>query len=251
MLLIKKLYCSVGIRPIKKSRISWILRKSTNLSCKIRFSEVAIEKEKAEAAQSEQEIINPPLTFTLKLNPNHAYLKQRRLTSEAVKEFGLGHCSRGILKGRIAIPIYNEAGELVAYVGRAVDAESEKEGKYRFPAGFQKSFVVYNLNQAIEHAQQGLILVEGFFDVFNLWQAGCENVCALMGSKMSEHQENLILDATDKVILMFDADEAGQECTKDVLKRLAVKIYVRVVELPSDKDQPDELTEGEVKKILG
>ena len=35
-----------------KNRISWILRKPTNLSGKIRFSEVAVEKEKAEPAQS-------------------------------------------------------------------------------------------------------------------------------------------------------------------------------------------------------
>jgi DNA primase len=87
--------------------------------------------------------------------------------------------------------------------------------------------------------------------VFNLYQAGFENICALMGSKLSEHQEKLILDATDRVILMFDNDEAGQECTRDVLQRLIKKIYVRIAELPSGKTQPDQLEVEEIKNILG
>ena len=132
-----------------------------------------------------------------------------------------------------------------------MDAETESEGKYKFPAGFQKSYVVYNLHRALEHAGQGLILVEGFFDALSIWQAGSKNVCALMGSKMSEHQEDLILSATDKVILMFDADQTGWECTEDVLKRLSPKIFVRIAQLPPDKFQPDELTPEEVKEILG
>lgn len=210
-----------------------------------------VQSEKEIPVQSDEEIINPPLTFELKLTPDHDYLKQRGLTSETIKQFGLGYCSRGILKGRIAIPIFNEKSELVAYVGRAVNQEAEQEGKYKFPAGFQKSFVVYNLNQVSGHSPEGLILVEGFFDVFNLWQAGFKNACALMGSKLSEYQEKLILDTTDRVILMFDNDEAGQECAEDVLKRLVPKIYVRIVKLPPDKMQPDELTEEEIKKILG
>ena len=192
------------------------------------------------------------MTFTLQLNPDHDYLTQRGLTSDTVKHFGLGYCSRGILKNRIAIPVHNEENGLVAYVGRAVDPEGEEEGKYKFPAGFQKNYVLYNLNKASEYAsKQGLVLVEGFFDVFNLFQAGYENVCALMGSKLSEHQENLILNTTDRVILMFDNDDAGKECTRDVLQRIIKKIYVRIAELPSGKQQPDQLAEEEIKNILG
>jgi DNA primase len=50
---------------------------------------------------------------------------------------------------------------------------------------------------------------------------------------------------------MFDADEAGRDCADDVLKRLVSKIFVRVVQLPSDKTQPDQLMPGEIKEVLG
>jgi len=213
---------------------------------------VAVEKQEKDVVVPSEQVINSPLTFTLKLKPDHAYLKQRGIVSETIKKFGLGYCSRGILKNRIAIPVHNEKSELVAYVGRAIDAEGEAEGKYKFPAGFQKSSVLYNLNQASEYVQQqGLVLVEGFFDVFNLAQAGYQNVCALMGSKMSEYQERLITDTTDKVILMFDADDAGKDCVDDVLNRLVSKIYVRIAQLPPDKMQPDQLTPDDIKEILG
>lgn len=113
---------------------------------------------------------NQPLTFTLKnLNPKHPYLKERGLNKETVHHFGLGHCSRGLMKERIAIPINNEQGELVAYAGRYAGEPPEDEEKYLLPPGFGKSQVLFNLDQARELAtDQGLIVVEGFFDVFNL-----------------------------------------------------------------------------------
>ncbi len=44
----------------------------------------------------------------------------RGLTPETVNVFGVGYCPRGLMRGRVAIPIRNERGELVAYAGRAV-----------------------------------------------------------------------------------------------------------------------------------
>jgi len=61
---------------------------------------------------------SPPLTFRLTLDPEHPYLAERGLSPETVAAFGLGYCSRGILAGRIAIPIHDAAGRLIAYAGR-------------------------------------------------------------------------------------------------------------------------------------
>jgi len=53
--------------------------------------------------------------------------------------------------------------------------------------------VVYNLHRAKDHAKdQGLIVVEGFFDCMRLHQAGIPNVVALMGSSLSVEQEALL-----------------------------------------------------------
>jgi len=87
---------------------------------------------------------NPPLAFELKtLNPKHRYLRDRGLKRETIETFGLGYCSRGLFKGRIAIPIHNEKGELVAYAGRLPTLPSQtgpreppmSEPKYRLPKG--------------------------------------------------------------------------------------------------------------------
>lgn len=78
------------------------------------------------------------------------------------------------MKDRIAIPIHNENGELVTYIGRWINEEPpEGEGKYKIPPNFHKSLAVYNLHRTRELAKEkGLILVEGFFGCMKVWQAG-------------------------------------------------------------------------------
>jgi DNA primase len=115
--------------------------------------------------------VNPPLKVALKsLDPNHAYLQERGFAPETIAAFGVGMCTgKGIMASRIAIPIHNEPGELVAYAGRWPGELPEGEGKYKLPMGFHKSLVVYNLHRAREHAKDaGLIVVEGFFDAMRL-----------------------------------------------------------------------------------
>jgi DNA primase catalytic core, N-terminal domain/CHC2 zinc finger len=91
---------------------------------------------------------NPPLPFALQyVDGTHPYLRSRGLTPQTIRTFGFGlYTGKGLLRGRIVIPIHNAAGELIAYAGRAIDGQ---EPKYRFPAGFRKSLVLFNLHRAI------------------------------------------------------------------------------------------------------
>lgn len=208
---------------------------------------------KAELPKEER--VNKPLKFALKyLNPEHPYIKERRLRKETIEEFGLGYCQKGIMAGRIAIPIHNEHGQLVAYIGRWPEDPPEEEPKYKLPAGFHKSLVLYNFHRAIESAKkQGLILVEGVFDCLKVWQAGFPNVSALMGANLSYHQEELILEALapqGKVLLMFDEDNAGRACRNHVLECLSTKLFVKVISLGKEGLQPDSLTEQEIKEKI-
>ncbi len=168
------------------------------------------------------ELVNPPLERPLKtLNQNHPYLVERGLTIPTIKHFGVGHCTRGLMRSRVAIPIHNERGELVAYAGRAVTDELAREkGKYRLPTNFVKSAVVYNLHRAREHADTGLIVVEGFFDCMKVHQAGFPNVVALMGSTLSDLQELLLLTHTDRLVVLFDGDDAGTACERTCYQRI-------------------------------
>lgn len=201
--------------------------------------------------------INQPLKFSLQnLDLGHQYLKERGFNQETIECFGVGFCSKGLMKDRIAIPVQNENGELVAYIGRwAGDGEPpEDEGKYKIPPNFYKSLVVFNLHRAKDVSKEkGLILVEGFFGCMRVWQAGFKNAVALMGSSLSEEQETLIVKAVGsqgKVILMFDGDKAGHECRDDVLSRLITKVYIKVINLP-EGGQPDSLSNEEIKDLLG
>ncbi len=210
------------------------------------------------------EEINPALAFELKfLNPNHPYLAERRLTPATVRTFGLGYCAKGMLRGRVAIPIHDAVGTLVGYAGRLVPAEvalareTEAEGgvppPYRFPSrekGFYKRYLLFNLHRVGERARQdGLVVVEGFFDCFRLHQAGVQNVVALMGCQLSKEQEQLLLTITDHVTLALDRDEAGQQGTQDILARLVTKCFVRILDYPAT--QPDDLSEEQLRVLFG
>lgn len=201
---------------------------------------------------------NPPLELALNLSPDHPYfLNERRLKPETIKRFGLGYCHQGTLKGRIAIPIHDERGQLVAYVGRRIK-NSKKEQidparpKYKFPKGFKKHFVLYNFHQAKEGVVRTghIILVEGFFDIFRLYEAGYLNAVALMGTSMSPEQEALVLSSASRVTLFFDGDDAGRDCAEECLWRLVPGIFVRIVEL-DEGEEPDNLSRDRLKTLLG
>jgi len=189
---------------------------------------------------------NKPLGFALKLNPAHPYFAERGLMPETVAEFGLGYCDKGVMSGRIAIPIHNVKGELVGYAGRWPGEPPEERPKYRLPDGFKKAAEVYRLGHAMkEPFEQPIIIVEGFFAVMKLWQLGFRKTVALMGSSMSATQEQLvskIVTANSTVIVMFDEDDAGRTGREEVLRRLAPKMFVRVIVFEQENFQPEQLT---------
>ena len=212
--------------------------------------------ETAHQTTPEAATVNPPLKFALKsLDAAHPYLTERGFTAETIAHFGVGFCTgKGIMAGRIAIPIHNEQGKLVAYAGRWPGTPPDGEGKYKLPTGFHKSLVVYNLHRAKDHAKdQGLIVVEGFFDCMRLHQAGIPNVVALMGSSMSDEQEALIVETVGpegKVALMFDEDEAGWKGREDAFSRLSSRVYVKMIGLGEEGRQPDSLDNEELTQIM-
>ena len=119
------------------------------------------------------------------------------MSAETAEAFGLGFCARGMMKGRICIPIHNEAGELVAYAGRwPGDAGwPAGEDKYKLPPGFRKSHVLFGLDRVLIRGYEGCMLVEGFFSVFRLHAIDVPAV-ALMGCSMSDEQIELLARRT-------------------------------------------------------
>ena len=192
---------------------------------------------------------NRPLSFTLRnIDHQHSYVISRGLSEQTAQYFGIGYYDgNGFLRGRVVIPIHNEHGELVAYSGRAID---QTEPKYRLPTGFRKSHVLFNLHRAIQSRDNTLILVEGFFDTFKVHQAGHHSVAAVMGSKLSDCQADLIATYFNQVILMLDADQAGKAATTAAATSLSSMIRVQIVEL-GPGSQPDQLAAKQINQLLG
>jgi DNA primase len=191
---------------------------------------------------------NKPLGFQLKgIDHRHSYLTGRGIDPETAEYFGLGFFpGKGSMSGRIAIPIENEKGELVAYAGRSVEGS---EPKYKLPAGFKKSQVLYNLSRAAEETEGDVVLVEGFFDCIKVTQA--EHACvALMGCSMSEEQEAQLVAHFRRVVIMLDGDEAGRKAAGEMAGRLAHRVWVRVADVAEGK-QPDQLSTEELRALLG
>lgn len=194
---------------------------------------------------------NPLLAFRLRdLDPNHPYLVARGLEKETIEYFGLGYCSRGLMRGRVVIPIQNERGELVAYSGRYPGDPPKGQPKYLLPSGFRKSQVVFNLNRASEIAKEnGLVVVEGFFDVLRVWQSGFHQVVAIMGSSLSERQRDLLVAAVGadgKISLLLDQDDAGRAGVSQCLEGLSSQVFVKALAMPNEGDQPDFLSKEQI-----
>jgi DNA primase len=191
---------------------------------------------------------NPPLSFTLRgIDGSHPYLRARRILPETAAVFGVGFYSgRGLMSGRVVIPIHDRHGKLAAYAGRSLDGSPPK---YRLPAGFRKSEVLFNFHRAAALDQKSVVVVEGYFDCLKVHQAGFPSVVALMGTVLPEVPEALLLEQFRRVVLMLDGDDSGRRATEKIAAQLAGRCSIRLVEVPVGS-QPDQLERGEIRTLL-
>jgi DNA primase len=230
------------------------LQKTRNIEKATSKKDTKLVREKKEAKPDppKDTPVNQPLTFRLKTVSEHQFFADRDFNQETVNHFGLGFCARGMMANRIVIPIENESGELVAYCGRGITPEQIESEKYKLPSGFNKSLVVYNLNRQTPGIKT-LIVVESFLSVFRLYQAGVGHVVSCMGSSMSETQEELIINflgPAGQVLLLLDADAAGNKGSDNCLARLSSQLFVKDLDISPLAKKPHLAGEGDLKKLL-
>jgi DNA primase len=191
---------------------------------------------------------NPPLHFALTgVDHAHPYLQQRGIDRATAAEFGMGfYGGRGLMSGRIVIPIRNASGEIVAYAGRALDGRSPK---YKLPAGFRKAWELFNIQRAVATSSQTVIVVEGYFDCVRVHQAGFPYVVALMGSSLSASQERVLAERFEQVFLMLDGDAAGCAASRVIGARLSGTCSVAQVNVPEGA-QPDQLSPTVIRDLI-
>lgn len=176
------------------------------------------------------------------------HLKEKGYTeSDMLAANVIGKSNRGGIydrfRKRVMFPIINIRGNIVAFSGRAMPGEDKQGGKYVNTADtpvYKKSENLFGINFAKSVCSERVILVEGNMDVISLHQAGFENTVAPLGTAFTTEQANLLSRYTKEIVLMLDADAAGQKAVRRASGLLEnTGLSVRVVVVPDGKD-PDE-----------
>jgi len=204
------------------------------------------------------------------------YLKQRGLTGEIAKEFGLGWASSdrqalakvfgryddpllvesGLVieaedgrrydrfRERVMFPIRNVKGEIVGFGGRIIGKGEPKYLNSPETPVFSKGNELYGLfeGRSAIRSEACVIVVEGYMDVVGLAQLGVRNAVATLGTATTPIHIQKLLRSSDKIIFSFDGDGAGRRAAWRALQScfplLRDDISIRFLFLPAEHD-PD------------
>jgi len=202
--------------------------------------------------------VNVPLDFELKgLEGNHPFLTGKGYTGQTMAHFGIGFCSRGFLKDRIAVPLHDEEGRLIGYAGLVINQDDAGGRRYLFPEkrerngtilDFDKSLFLYN-GSRIKAPCDNLVVVQDPEAVWWLNQHGFPTSVALMGNECSETQIELIVRLVNPggwIWVMCDDDDNGDRLAQWLLFRAAAHRPVRRVRCGEGR-MPAQMSAGELK----
>ncbi|RHZ37232.1 DNA primase [endosymbiont GvMRE of Glomus versiforme] len=159
-------------------------------------------------------------------------------------------------ENQLIIPLQNEKGEIVAFAGRKIETTEwdTSQNKYlHLPnyENYQKSSFLYNYFRVKQMGEKDFCyLVEGFFDVISLTQAGVNNCLASLGTSLSKQQLNLLKKLKKKIILFLDGDSAGKQATiKLAIALLAQDIECEIIDCSLSLD-PDEICQQKQEELV-
>jgi len=176
------------------------------------------------------------------------YLLKKGYAAEIVKSAGLIKRSEtqnrfyDLFRHRIIFPIVQNNQDVVGFGGRSLGDSLPKYLNTAETDLFSKRKNLYGLSSARESIRESnsAILVEGYMDCIKLQQAGFRNVVASLGTALTEDQARLLRRYAEKVVVIYDGDEAGQRETLRAITVLrGADLKVEVISLPPGKD-PDE-----------
>ena len=205
--------------------------------------------------------------------PAQEYIKKRKLNNETLKSFQIGYSGKfdelyralkqegfgeqeilesGLVnkndngkfidryRNRLMFPICDARGRVIAFGGRVLDDSKPKYINSPENVVYSKGRHLFGLNVAKKGDTKTLLIVEGYMDVISLHQRGVTNVVAALGTALTQQQGWLLRKNTEKVILGFDSDGAGQTAivrSLEILQNMGCDM--RVLQMEGAKD-PDE-----------
>ncbi|HSM58770.1 MAG TPA: DNA primase [Candidatus Sulfomarinibacteraceae bacterium] len=168
-------------------------------------------------------------------------------------------------RNRLMFPIRDAQGRVVGFGARTLEKDGIPKYLNSPQTGlFDKSNLLYGLDMARRHIREArqAVIVEGYMDVLQGWQAGFRNMVAQMGTALTETQLRLLKRYTKRFVIALDADAAGVQATmrslevarealdRDMEVRFdarglvqhegRLKADIRIVTLPEGQD-PDDI----------
>ena len=207
--------------------------------------------------------------------PAREYLKQRGLGGDIAEKFSIGWASDSwdslckhlavsnedllasglgginknggqydFFRNRILFPIFSEQGDPIAFGGRKLpDGEGPKYKNTSDGAEiYSKSQILYGLNWAKEEAGRidELVVCEGYTDVIGCHEAGISRAVATCGTALTQEHVRKMSRFAKKVLLAFDADNAGQSAAEKVYEwESEFDVLFKVADLPEGQDPGD------------
>lgn len=157
-------------------------------------------------------------------------------------------------RGRLIFPFKDIHGNTIGFAGRIIaDEEGPKYLNSPETLLYKKGNHLFGLHVAREAVRKEncVLLVEGYFDQIRAWQHGIKNVVATCGTALTPSQVSLLKNHTTNIVLVFDADAAGQAATErgyDIL--LEQGMNVKVLSLPEGHDPDSYIHEHGAEPFL-
>lgn len=220
----------------------------------------------------------------LKQNPKAKaavdYLKQRGLTGEVAKQYGIGYApedwqnlehlsddknrlnkdlvTTGMaiekenghiydrFRDRIMFPIRNRRGQILGFGGRIIEQGEPKYLNSPETTLFHKGkelYGIYEMRRQLRNIEH-IVIVEGYMDVVALAQFGIYNAVATLGTATTNEHLQTLFRISPKLIFCFDGDKAGRAAAiralKHTLPLLKDNREVRLMFL-ADGEDPDTM----------
>ncbi len=173
-------------------------------------------------------------------------LEKRGLTEAGIKAGVVKRDGMGLhdaFRARVMFPIRDAQGKVIAFGGRVLDARMPKYLNSPESPAYSKTRTLYGLHEARAAiaSQDRVIIVEGYFDVIALWQAGFRETVASCGTSLTVDQLRLLSRYTKNIFACFDGDAAGRKASLRALEIfLQAGLLGRGIFIPSGFD-PDTL----------
>ncbi|WP_353684810.1 DNA primase [Thermodesulfovibrio sp. 3907-1M] len=176
------------------------------------------------------------------------FLKEKGFDENLINSSGLVNNSYDFFRNRIVIPIHDLTGKVIGFGGRLIDSETELPKYINSPDTpiFKKGENLFGFWHAKQYIREKgyVMVVEGYMDVILCHQHGFKNAVAPLGTALTQEQLektkrilNNLKKFTNRILLIFDGDEAGVVAAqRSLLTLFNGGFIVKIVLLPEKED---------------